>query len=92
MIKYVEQSNNLSNSKKDYIYRLLINPMANAHYIIVSEYSHKASMFMDYDKKLKEYPNVYFAEGVNRRFIKLHRKTKGLLYKPIDWYKNRNTY
>lgn len=79
MIKYVEQSNNLSNSKKDYIYRLLINPMANAHYIIVSEYSHKASMFMDYDKKLKEYPNVYFAEGVNRRFIKLHRKTKGLL-------------
>ena len=79
MIKFVEDNKELSEIKKDYIYRLLIDPMANAHYIIVSEYSNKASIFMDFDKKLSNHEKVYYAPVVNRKFIRLHRKTHGLL-------------
>ena len=79
MIEFVETNNELSDYKKDYIYRLLIDPMANSHYIIVSEYSNKASIFMDFDKKLSKHERVYYSPIVNRKFIRLHRKTHGLL-------------
>ena len=79
IIEYTKQSKELSENKKNYIYRLLIEPMANAHYIIVSEYSHKPKMFMEYDNKLKKYPEVYNMGLMNRSYLKINRKTKGLL-------------
>ena len=78
MLDFVNKSK-LSSSKKDYIYRILINPMANSHYIILTEYMNNINEFNSFDKKLKMYSNVYYAPTVGRKFIRLHRKTRGLL-------------
>ena len=79
MIKFVENNKTISDSKKNYFYNNIIFPMTNAHYIIVSEYSHKAKVFRNFDRQLKKYPNVYYDKSISRKFVKLHRKTFGLL-------------
>ncbi len=79
MITYVENNKNISELKKQYIYEKLINPMANAHYIILTEYQKKPSEFKAFDKLLKSHPEVYYSKILTRKFIRLNRKTNGLI-------------
>ena len=79
MITYVENNKNISELKKQYIYEKLINPMANAHYIILTEYLKKPSEFKAFDDLLKSHPEVYYSKIVSRKFIRLNRKTNGIL-------------
>ena len=79
MKNYVENNKNISELKKQYIYEKLINPMANAHYIILTEYQKKPSEFKAFDKLLKSHPEVYYSKILTRKFIRLNRKTNGLI-------------
>lgn len=80
LIKLLEERQ-ITEAKKRYIVDKLIAPMAKAHYLIVNEYIAKRKVSLDFDKKLKKYPQIYYHPTVATRFTKLHRKTNGFLLK-----------
>lgn len=77
----------ISEGKKAYLREKLICPMVSSQYLILTAYIQSPKLFRDFDKKMKEYPELY--ELNLSAYIEKCRRTFGLhllgkkLYKAI---------
>ena len=81
--EYKKARDIISNSKRKFLKEKIIIPMIEVQYYIVAEYMDNRNIFMDFDKKVKEYPLIYNENKIAKRRIVFHRKTKGLLIKAV---------
>lgn len=80
LINYYIKSN-ISNRKKTYILNKLIFPMLIAHYTILIQFLNSRKEYNLFEKKLKEYPNLYNDPRIATKMKKFHRKTNGIFIK-----------
>ena len=78
----ISEDGKMSAQKKKYIFEKLILPMYNAHHIILIDYLRKRKHLAAFNKKIKEFSNLFENVTMTRRF-RLHIKTNGLLM-PFD--------
>lgn len=80
MINILENNkNNISQLKIHYIINKLILTMIRTQYIIVVQFYNSGKYFREFEKKLKQYKNLYNNETIATRGIKFHRLTNGRL-------------
>ncbi len=72
-----ENSNNISELRKNYIINKLILVMIKSQYIVCLEFYRKPRPFREFEKKLKKYPEFYNSKEIVTTAIKFHRLTHG---------------
>lgn len=72
-----ENSNKISAIRRDYIKKKLILTMIKTQYIITIEFYKNKKPFIEFESKLKEYPEFYNDESIATNGVKFHRRTKG---------------
>lgn len=80
LINYYTNSK-ISTSKKSYILNKLIIPMLIAHYTILIQFLKSKKEYNLFEKKLKEYSDLYNDPRIATRMKKIHRKTHGIFIK-----------
>lgn len=81
ILDILEKDNDISPKKKEYAVNKIVLPMARAHYTIVCEFMKSKKAFLEYEKQLKKYPQIYNNPTICTRYIKFERKTKGMFLK-----------
>jgi len=71
----------LTLQKREYILRKLLLPMVNTQYYIYFEFFKSGKKFNEFEKRIKQYPNLLGYAEFNTRRIKFHRATKGIFVK-----------
>ena len=77
--EYNERKSELSNEKQNYIEKHMIVNLCYTMYWIVTELYTEKEPFMEFDNKLKKYPEYYNSEKIVTKRIKLFRKSNGNL-------------
>lgn len=73
----------LSSIKKEYLKSKIILPLVKGQYYITTEYFKTGKQFMEFDSKLKEYPEFYNDSSVIDKRVKIYRKTNGHFIKTV---------
>ena len=73
----------LSPIKKEYLKSKIILPLVKGQYYITTEYFNTGQQFMEFDSKLKEYPEFYNDNSVIDKRVKIYRKTNGHFIKTV---------
>ena len=81
ILEYLKTIPNISQGKRSYILDKVVVPMTKAHYLIVGTYWTKRRFFVNFDKRLKNYGEIYHHPAVANRFVKFHRRTGAFLLK-----------
>ena len=80
-MRIIEEYNNrkesLSKEKQNYIEKHMVINLCYTMYWIVTELYKEKAPFVEFDNKLKEYPEYYNSEKIITKRIKLFRKSKG---------------
>ncbi len=76
IIKEID-SRQISYAKKNCLYRTIVLPMVETQYYICEEYLDNNSAFLDFDKKIKEYPQIYNDPFILTERTRYHRATNG---------------
>lgn len=74
-----ENEDRISVNKKNYIINKLILPMISTQYLVIIERFRSRKPFIEFETRLKEYPEFYNEPRIKLRKVRFHRKTKGLL-------------
>jgi len=77
--EYEKRKDTLPLGKQKYIFDKLLVHLCKTQYIICTEYFNGNEKFLSFDKKLKNYPEIYNNNKIVGKRIKLYRKTHGLL-------------
>ena len=77
--EYNSIKNTLSKEKQNYIEKHMIINLCYTMYWIVTELYKEKGPFIEFDSKLKEYPEYYNSEKIVTKRIKLFRKSNGKL-------------
>lgn len=83
IIKDIYNKFELSENKKNYLKEKIIIPLVKAQYYITTEYFNVKEPFMDFDNRLKDFPEFYNNNNIIERRIKIYRFTKGRFMKTI---------
>ncbi len=76
-----DNSNKISDLKKNYIIRKLILVMIKTQYIVCIDFYNNGKPFREFEKVLKKYPEFYNHKEILTNGIKFHRMTHGYLIK-----------
>lgn len=71
----------LSNSKKKYVFENILVELCNLQYYIAIELKGSRKDFLSFDRILKHYPDLYYHSGVAGRRILVHRLFNGIMIK-----------
>lgn len=85
IIEDVYYKENLSKLKKDYLKNKIIFPLIATQYYITTEYFDSGKEFMEFDRKLKDYPEFYKAKEIMNSRVKIYRTTKGHFKKVVKF-------
>lgn len=84
MLDHVRKAKGLSKQKKNYIVNKLIYPLLGTQYLILTRWHPDRKEFLEFDKKLSAYPEVYkickrwgLSQDDRYQFV-FHRRTKGM--------------
>ncbi len=69
----------ITTEKREYILRRLLLPMVNVQYYIYFELFKSRQKFLEFEKRIQEYPQLLKYDEFNTRRIRFHRATRGLL-------------
>lgn len=81
ILEYLKTIPDISSGKRAYILDKVVVPMTKAHYLIVGTYWTKRKFFVEFDKRLKNYTEIYDHPEVADRFVKFHRRTGAFFLK-----------
>ena len=72
---------NIGEVKKEYLKNNMIIPMVGSQYYIETEYLDKRKPFYEFDKKMRQYSEIYNDPIIATKRIKFHRISRGYLIK-----------
>ncbi len=75
---------NVNQNRKNYLMNRIIIPLVEAQYYILTQNLVSGKEFRLFDKKLKNYTEIYNNPIVARKAIKIHRRTNGMAVKFIE--------
>lgn len=81
VMKFYTEDEKLSKEKKQYILNKVIIPLVIANYTIIIGFKKSSKDFREFEKKFKNYPEIYNNPKVATRMKKFHRKTNGVFVK-----------
>ena len=79
LMKIVTNDDRLTENKRDFIIRKLLLPMVDTQYYIYIDLFHSGKKFMNFEKRIKEFPELLKYPVFNTRRVKIYRQTKGTL-------------
>ncbi|MBR5662649.1 MAG: glycosyltransferase [Bacilli bacterium] len=77
IIKEIYYGENISYQKKKYIKKIILKPLISGQYYIVTEYFNNKGPFIEFDSKLKEYPEFYNDKNFITKKLKKYRFLNG---------------
>lgn len=82
--EYYKINDNISKNKKLYLKNKIIIPLIEAQYYTLTQNLKSSTEFRKFDKKLKQFPELYNDKRVARTAIKIHRLLHGYLMNSIE--------
>lgn len=78
LARIVYKDDRLSNNKREYVLQKLLLPMIHVQLYINLELFHSRKKYRIFEKRIKEYPQLFLYHEFNIPNIKFHRYTKGI--------------
>lgn len=81
--EYAARKNDFGDGKREYLRDRLVSEMCNGQYFILLHYLKDRKKFLEFDEKLKKYPDFYNSPKIAGKIVTQLRRSNGCFLVPI---------
>jgi glycosyltransferase involved in cell wall biosynthesis len=78
LVTELSNLHNISEQKYRYLFEKIVAPLCRSHYQILVEYLAGRKQFLEFDRKLKRFSDIYYSPLVSGKIISVHRFSHGI--------------